>query len=109
MSTAEIRLYEMLKAKIGEREAEAFMELAERTVDQRFEYAKSELASKKDMADLRVDMADLRVDMADLRVETKNDIANLKVELTKRMAQFTVGQFLAIVASVVSLMLLLRK
>jgi hypothetical protein len=84
MNTAEIRLYEMLKAKIGEKEAEAFVELTEKTVDQRFNGVISELASKKDLADLRA-------------------------EMSKRIYQVSVGQLLTIIITVVSLILLLRK
>jgi len=36
MVVSEIRLYELLKAKIGEREAEAFVEIPDKKVDQKF-------------------------------------------------------------------------
>ena len=128
MNTAEIRLYEILKAKLGEEETLALVELAEKTVDQRFDSIKSELATKndltelsistkKDIADLRVetkrDIADLRAatqkDIADLAIATKKDISDLKAELIKRIYQTSAGQLLLIIGSMISLMLMLRK
>ena len=50
---SDIRLYELLKAKIGDKEAEAFVTLVETRVDKKFEDAKETLATKEDLAKLQ--------------------------------------------------------
>ena len=84
MVISEIRLYEMLKAKLGEKEAEAFVEILEKKVDQKFETKSTDFA-------------------------TKTDLNNLRTELQKTIYQVSLGQVVAIIASVISIMLLLRK
>lgn len=56
MIVSEIKLYELLKAKLGEKEAEAFVEILEKKVDHKFEDAKQLLASKEDLANTKVDL-----------------------------------------------------
>ncbi len=56
MIVSEIKLFEMLKAKIGEKEAEAFVQILETRVDKKFDDAKATLATKEDILNLRVDM-----------------------------------------------------
>lgn len=73
MVVSEIQLYELLKARIGEKEASAFVEILEKKVDARFEVSKSVLA-------------------------TKEDLANHKAEIIKWMFIFWVGQLAAMVA-----------
>ncbi len=67
MIVSEIKLFEMLKAKLGQEEAEAFVEILEKKVDRKFDEAKQTLA-------------------------TKEDIANTKAELIKWMFIFWMGQ-----------------
>src|SRR5580700_5602375 len=62
MVVSEIKLYELLKAKLGNQEAEAFVEILEKKVDQKFDDAKQILATREDIANLRT--------------ELKTDIAN---------------------------------
>jgi len=71
MIVSEIKLYELLKAKLGEKEAEAFVEILEKKVDHKFEDAKQLLA-------------------------TKEDLANNKAELIKWMFIFWIGQITVI-------------
>ena len=52
MLVNEIKLFELLKAKIGEREAEAFVEILDTRVDAKFEDAKATLATKDDINNL---------------------------------------------------------
>ena len=47
MIVSEIKLFELLKAKIGEKEAEAFVEILETKVEKKFEDAKATLATKE--------------------------------------------------------------
>lgn len=95
MTIPEIKLYELLKAKIGAAEAEAFVEVMEKKVDQKFERIKGELATKEEL----------------FRGLTKlgTEMTSMRTELLRRIYQTTVGQVIAIVASVVSIILLLRK
>lgn len=83
MVVSEIRLYELLKAKIGEREAEAFVEIPDKKVDQKFNDKWETLATKQDMADLRS-------------------------ELLKTIYLVSLGQLLAIIGSVVAIVNLLK-
>lgn len=52
----EIKLFELLKAKIGEKEAEAFVEILETRADTKFEEAKKHLATKEDIANVKVEI-----------------------------------------------------
>jgi hypothetical protein len=91
MSMAEIRLYETLKATMGAKEAEAFVEIVDQKVDQRVEMMKEGLATKTDLSDVRKEMSDMRA------------------ELTKLIYRTSLGQLLAIIMSVITLVLLLKK
>jgi hypothetical protein len=73
MIVSEIKLYELLKAKIGEQEAEAFVEILESRVDKKFDEAKQYLA-------------------------TKEDVANTRAEIIKWMFIFWIGQIAATLA-----------
>jgi hypothetical protein len=63
MIVSEIKLFELLKAKIGEKEAEAFVEILETKVDRKFEEAKDTLATKDDIRKLDVKIAETRADL----------------------------------------------
>jgi hypothetical protein len=56
MIVSEIKLYELLKAKIGEKEAEAFVQILETKVDQKFEDAKQTLVIKEDLLKLQLEI-----------------------------------------------------
>jgi hypothetical protein len=56
MIVSEIKLYELLKAKLGEKEAEAFVEILEKKVDDKFNDAKQNLATTEDLANTKVDL-----------------------------------------------------
>ena len=61
MIVSEIKLYELLKAKLGEKEAEAFVHILEKKVDDKFNDAKQSLATKEDLANTKVDLIKWRV------------------------------------------------
>jgi hypothetical protein len=63
MIVSEIKLYELLKAKLGEKEAEAFVHILEKKVDDKFEDAKHTLATKEDIARLDIKIAETKVDL----------------------------------------------
>jgi len=84
MALSEIRLYESLKNNIGEREAEKLMITMEEKIDHKFDQAKNELATKKDLSELRT-------------------------ELLRHIYLTSTGQFVATVALVISLIIAFRK
>ena len=55
MVVSEIELYELLKAKIGEKEASAFVEILDKKVDKKFDDAKLTLATKQDVTQAKLD------------------------------------------------------
>jgi hypothetical protein len=61
MIVSEIKLYELLKAKLGEKEAEAFVHILEKKVDDKFDDAKQTIAKKEDMARLDIKIAETKV------------------------------------------------
>lgn len=84
MVISEIKLYELLKSRIGEKEAEAFIQILEEKVEKKFEQKKNELA-------------------------TKEDVSNLRAELLRTIYLTSLGQLIAIIASFVSLISVLNK
>jgi hypothetical protein len=84
MIISEIRLYEMLKSRIGDKEAEAFIQILEDRVDRKFDNKKSELA-------------------------TKEDVSGLRAELLKTIYLTSLSQLIAIAGSLISLLLVLKK
>jgi len=95
MMVSIIKLYDMLKARIGEREAEAFIEILEKKVDEKFDEEKNTLATKEDIHNLRM--------------ITKEDLSGVRSELLRTIYLTSLGQLVAIIASVVSIILVLKK
>ena len=91
MVVSDIQLHELLKGKIGAKEAEAFVEILDRRVEKKFEEKKDMLATKQDIADIRVSIADLRS------------------EVNKNIFIASVGQYLAIVGSVLAIVTYMAK
>jgi len=56
MIVSEIKLFEMLKAKLGQEEAEAFVQILEAKVDRKFEEAKQTIVIKEDLLRLQVEI-----------------------------------------------------
>lgn len=56
MVVSEIQLYELLKAKLGEKEASAFIEIVEKRVEKKFDENKNILATKEDLANTKSDI-----------------------------------------------------
>ncbi len=73
MQVAEIELYEILKEKVGEKEAKTLVEYIEAKIEKK-------LAEKQDI------------------LATKIDLANMKAEIIKWMFIFWVGQIGALIA-----------
>ena len=73
MHVAEIELYEILKSKLGEKEARTLVEYIETKVEKK-------LDEKKDI------------------LATKVDLANLKADIIKWMFLFWIGQLASLIA-----------
>lgn len=56
MLVAEIKFYELLKAKLGEKEADAFVSIMETKIDKKFEEACKTLATKEDLAKQKAEL-----------------------------------------------------
>jgi hypothetical protein len=91
MAIAQIQMYELLKCKIGEKEAETFVQLISENMDARIDQRKHELATKEDISLL------------------KENNFTLRAELLRTIYLTSMGQLIAIIASVVSLILVLKK
>jgi len=89
MVVSEIKLYEILKLRLGEKEAEALVEFVEAKIKESDEENLKVLATKEDMAKIKEDMAKIEG-----RLETK--IVETKADLMKWMFIFWASQLLAI-------------
>lgn len=85
MSVTEIQLFQILKMKLGEREAEELVSFVKEEVRTEFDNKKEILATKEDIAN------------------TKEYILQVKSELSKSIYLVGLIQFLAIVASVIGI------
>jgi hypothetical protein len=95
MMVSIIKLYDLLKARIGEREAEAFIEILEKKVDEKFDEKKNILATKEDLLNVREGLS--------------AGISNVRSELLRTIYLTSLGQLIAIITSVVSIILVLKK
>lgn len=87
MVVSEIKLYELLKAKIGEREAEAFIEILENKVETRLNEKTTVFATKEDLArtegKLLSTISEAKVDIIKWIVATAIAIVGLTAALIK--------------------------
>jgi hypothetical protein len=87
MVVSEIKLYELLKAKIGEREAEAFIQILENKVETRLNEKTTVFATKEDLAKtegkLLSTISEAKVDIKKWMVATAIAIVGLTVALIK--------------------------
>ena len=99
MTTGSMQLFQVLRARLGEREAEAVVNYVDNTLKENnkdmHEVNLRTLATKEDLANvrglLREDLAGLRGelkgDIFNLRGELKEDISNLRGELKTNIAE----------------------
>lgn len=87
MVVSEIKLYELLKARIGEREAEAFIQILESKVDTKISEKTTVFATKEDLAKtegkLLSTISEAKVDIIKWMVATAIAIVGLTVALMK--------------------------
>lgn len=77
MQVSEIQLFQMLREKIGEKEAQSLVEYVETKIEKEFDGKRDVLATKEDLA---------------------REIGNSKSEVIKWMFIFWVGQLAAMIA-----------
>ena len=87
--TTDIQLFQILKQKLGEKEAEALVSFVDSRIREGNEASTKTLATKEDLAHLRTE---LKEDNANLRAELKTEIASTKAEIIKWMFIFWIGQ-----------------
>lgn len=75
-----LQLFQLLKARMGEREAEAFVSYVDENRRQMLADCRTIFATKEDMAVLR---SELNLNIANLRTDFNGDIAGLKTDLAR--------------------------
>lgn len=64
LNISDIQLFNLLKAKFGEKEAEQFVSLIKDKIEETFENKKDSLATKSDIARLEIKISQLEVSIA---------------------------------------------
>lgn len=78
--TTDIQLFQLLKQRLGEKEAEALVRFLDSRIRESSEVSTKTLATKEDLANLRA--------------ELKTEIATTKAEIIKWMFIFWIGQIM---------------
>ncbi len=91
MVVSEIQLYELLKARLGDKEASALVEIIETRVEKKFDENKNILATKEDLAKLEV------------------KISEAKSEIIKWMFIFVIGLFFSLGGLIIGLFSIFMK
>jgi hypothetical protein len=91
MQVAELELYEILKNKLGEKEAKSIIEYVEAKVEKKLEEKKDIFATKEDVNNLR---ETLKEEINKLRIE----IEKTRADLIKWMFLFWIGQLASLIA-----------
>jgi hypothetical protein len=84
MQVAEIELYEILKSKLGEKEARSVIEYIESKVERKFEEKRITLATKEDLLNTKSDL--------ELKIEQVKSDLELKIEQVKSDLELKIGQ-----------------
>jgi aspartyl/asparaginyl-tRNA synthetase len=112
MGTVSIRLYDMFRKNLKLEESEArelvgaIQEMAKAEQADKHEYIEEMV--QKDIKSLKDYMAK-EFDFMDKKFATKEDLASLRSELSRTIYLTSLGQLLAIVASVISIVMILKK
>ena len=86
MSVSKIQLYNILKTKLGDKEAQTLVEFVQKEVKAELEIGKDNLATKQDLSALKE--------------ELKEDMSKMKAELLRTVYIVGLAQFLAIVGAI---------
>jgi hypothetical protein len=91
MVVSELHLYELLRAKLGVAEAEAFVAILESKVDKKFEEKLDVLATKSDVQELRAEML------------------AMKGDLLRSIYLVSIGQYLAVIGSILAILMFIKN
>jgi len=116
MHVAEIELYEILKGKIGEKEARTLVEYIETKVDRELEERKDFLATKQDIARLELKMESIRSDLelkiegvrSDLKLKIESSRSDLELKIESSRADIIKWMFLFWIGQVATLFAILQ-
>jgi hypothetical protein len=94
-TTATLRLYEMLKPKLGEQESRIFIQHFEESFEEQFSSKTQELATK---GDLKLGISELRgeIDVKIAQLEVK--MAQMETRIIRWMFIFWIGQIATVIA-----------
>jgi len=106
-SETSIKLFELSQEFIPDKKkAGLFVQKIEETIDNKMELRHENLATKTDLADLKVELVEV---ISDQKAELKGDIAALRSDLTKSIYFMGLVQFLAIMGGVLAIVTLMLK
>ena len=98
----EIQLFQFLKEKMGEKEAEALVTFVDtrikETVRETNEQNLKVLASKEDIVNTNLKISDLRTELKEDIANLRTEIAVSRAEMIKWMFIFWIGQLAAFIA-----------
>lgn len=108
MSTANIKLYDMFRKnlKLQDGEARELVDAIENAVKEKG--TENATIINKDIQSLKEYMG-VKFGSLDAKFATKEDLANLRTDLSRTIYFTSLGQLVAIIASVISLILVLKK
>jgi hypothetical protein len=95
MQIASIELYDLLKVKVGEKEAKALVTFIDGEVKEAVEKEREHFITIADKEKLLTKADALTI------FATKEDVANVKAEIIKWMFLFTIGQIAATVGIII--------
>ncbi|OGW51650.1 MAG: hypothetical protein A2Z50_06365 [Nitrospirae bacterium RBG_19FT_COMBO_42_15] len=98
MQVAEIELYEILKTKLGEKEAKTLVEYIEAKVGKELEEKKDILATKEDINGLKIEIEKVRTGMAVEIEKVRTEMEKTRSDIIKWMFLFWIGQVASLFA-----------
>lgn len=119
MNTANIKLYDIFRTglKLPDGKARELVQTLDDTIKEQhtmqhertIELIHKDMQSLKDYIDGKFAGVDAKFANNDLKFATKEDLAGLRTELTRTIYLTSLGQLIAIIASVISLVMILKK
>ena len=98
MQVAEIELYEILKTKLGEKEAKTLVEYIEAKVGKELEEKKDILATKEDINGLKIEIEKVKTGMAVEIEKVRTEMEKTRSDIIKWMFLFWIGQVASLFA-----------
>ncbi|MBI5181628.1 MAG: DUF1640 domain-containing protein [Nitrospirae bacterium] len=98
MQVAEIELYEILKSRLGEKEAKTLVEYIEAKVGKELEEKKDILATKEDINGLKIEIEKVRTGMVVEIEKVRTEMEKTRSDIIKWMFLFWIGQLASLIA-----------